>query len=292
VSGEALIERAIQFGDGGRVFGVLTEPPNKSAKPGQSPVFVILSAGLLHRVGPSRMHVTLARELAQLGFPVVRVDLSGKGDSPAREGLTNQESVGADFADIVAGIGSIFPSAKLVLVGMCSGADNAIRLSILESSVIGMVLLDAVCPSDSMFKIRSMKKYLEPFRYLRRLRNVFGEGARTVERAVDADIDRLQFRDLPTFAQTQDSFRALLSRNGAVLAIFTQSCLKYYNKQGQLGKVLVVEDYDLVAEERFWPEVEHTWQLSIHRRRLINEIMQWAHTKFRPLNVDSNIGKE
>ena len=50
-------------------------------------MFVFLSAGLLHRVGPHGLHVRLARELAQMGFSSLRVDLAGTGDSPPQPRL-------------------------------------------------------------------------------------------------------------------------------------------------------------------------------------------------------------
>lgn len=279
-------ERPVQFGEGGRVFGVLAEPDASVANAGQGPVFIILSAGMLHRVGPSRMHIPLARRLAGMGFPVLRIDLAGKGDSPAREGLKNQPSVAADFADILAGVRNIYPDAKLVLFGMCSGADNAIRLSIMEPSVIGTVLLDAVCPTDPMFKLRSMTKYLNLRRYLFRLKKMLRSSDKQLSRAENPDIDWLQFRDLPTFEQFQESVRVLGQRNGAMLAFFTSDATKYYNKQGQLQKVLGFDNFDTTGKEIFWPETEHTWQFSMHRDRLIDATAQWARENFGSLQSD------
>ena len=276
-------ERPVQFGDGGRVFGMLTEPSGGTANEGQGPVFIILSAGMLHRVGPSRMHIPLAHSFAELGFPVLRIDLAGKGDSPVREGLKNQPSVAADFTDILAGIKGIYPNAKLVLFGMCSGADNAIRLSIMEPSVIGTVLLDPVCPKDSSFQLRALRKFLDPYRYLHRLAKMFRKSGKSVGRADNPNIDWLQFRDLPTFEQFQNSFRALKERNGAMLAVFTQDAVKYYNKQGQLEAVLDVGAFGSTATELFWPETQHTWQLSVHRRRLIDATKKWAEENFGSL---------
>jgi pimeloyl-ACP methyl ester carboxylesterase len=279
-------ERPVQFGAGGRVFGVLTEPRDGVANGGQGPVFIILSAGMLHRVGPSRMHVPLARKLADMGFPVLRVDLAGKGDSPARTGLKNQPSVAADFADMRDGLSEIYPNAKLVLFGMCSGADNAIRLSIMEPSVIGIVLLDAVCPTDPMFKLQSMMKYVNPHRYLFKLKNILRDPGSHIKisRAENPDIDWLQFRDLPTFEQFQESFRVLQKRDGAMLAFFTKDTMDYYNKQGQLKRVLGVDNFDATATELYVPEAEHTWQFTAHRDLLIETTTEWAQRRFGDLS--------
>src|SRR6185295_15161162 len=96
---QVLTEEPLQFGQGGRLFGILTLPSMTARNAQELPVFVYLTAGLLHRVGPYRLHVRLARELAHMGFSSLRVDLAGTGDSPGRPGLTNQQSVEADFEE-------------------------------------------------------------------------------------------------------------------------------------------------------------------------------------------------
>ena len=63
-----LTEEPLQFGAGGRLFGILTTPSEPRRNAQELPVFVFLTAGLLHRVGPYRLHVRLGRELAQMGF--------------------------------------------------------------------------------------------------------------------------------------------------------------------------------------------------------------------------------
>ena len=50
------------------------------------PTVVLLNAGIVHRVGPNRMHVLLARALAAAGIPSLRFDMSGIGDSPEPTG--------------------------------------------------------------------------------------------------------------------------------------------------------------------------------------------------------------
>ena len=45
---------------------------------------LLLNAGLIHHVGPSRLYVKLARKLSELGFVVLRYDQSGIGDSQHR----------------------------------------------------------------------------------------------------------------------------------------------------------------------------------------------------------------
>ena len=102
MSDPVLTEEPLQFGEGGRLFGILTLPGMPPRRAQELPVFVFLSAGLLHRVGPHGLHVRLGRELAQMGFSSLRVDLAGTGDSPPHPGLTYPQSVALDFGEISA----------------------------------------------------------------------------------------------------------------------------------------------------------------------------------------------
>src|SRR5262245_50121121 len=119
---QVLMEEPLQFGEGGRLLGILTSPSMPARNAEQLPVFVFLSAGSLHRVGPHRLHVRLARTLSRMGFSSLRVDLAGTGDSPPDHGLTNQQSVAADFEEILAVLESRLGYLPLVLAGLCSGA--------------------------------------------------------------------------------------------------------------------------------------------------------------------------
>jgi pimeloyl-ACP methyl ester carboxylesterase len=280
-----LTEEPLRFGEGGRLFGILTLPSTLPRNALQElPVFVFLSAGLLHRVGPFRLHVRLARELAQLGFPSLRVDLAGTGDSPQRPGLTNQQSVAADFEEIVGVLDSRLGCLRLVLAGLCSGADNAMRLAINEPRVVGMVLLDPICFADRGFKTRVVfARYSNPVRYIawfkRRLEALTRPHVK--KHRDDNSVDPLTLRDLPTREQLRAAFEAIRERQGRVLSIFTHYALGYYNLRGQLGRFLRVNGYQHFCTELFWPEVEHTYTLELHRRRLMEEIKNWAGVYIR-----------
>jgi len=280
-----LTEEPLQFGEGGRLFGILTLP---SASPGTArelPVFVFLSAGALHRVGPARLHVRLARELARMGFSSLRVDLAGTGDSPPRPGLTNQESVAADGKEIVGVLDSRLGELPLVLAGLCSGADNAIRLTPGQPRVIGMVLLDPICFPDDGFEARAaVQKYMNPVRYIAWLQRRFkaSEMPREEKEGNDDSADYLAIRDLPTREQLRAAFVSLRQRGGRALSVFTQYALPYYNQSGQLDRILGVDGYRQSCTELFWPRAEHTYPLELHRLRLIEEITTWARGYIGP----------
>jgi pimeloyl-ACP methyl ester carboxylesterase len=275
-------EEPLQFGQDRRLLGILTVPGVPASNGHKLPIFVFLSAGLLHRVGPYRLHVRLARELAKMGFTSLRVDLAGTGDSAPRSGLTNEQSVAADFADILNILDSHQGPSSLVLAGLCSGADNAMRLTLNEPRVVGMLLLDPICYADrgpTGFKARAIvSKYADPGRYRDWVKRRYDTLVRGREEAPPdpLDVDPLISRDCLTREQMPAVFEAIRARNGRVLSIFTYGALRYYSRQGQLGRALGVKDYREFCTELFWPNTDHTYRLELHRQRLIDEIKAWA----------------
>lgn len=278
-----MIEEPLQFGDGGRLFGILTTPDRPADAASVSRIFVFLNAGLVPRAGPHRLHVRLARELAEIGIHSLRIDFAGRGDSlPPAEG-PDQKTVAADFVEIMRLLESELGDIEIVLVGLCSGADNAIRLALQDRRVTGLVLLDPVCDQDPGFRSRALRystrallrKCTTPSKYLPWIKRCI---AAMFGRTDDADgsVDSLSLRDLPTAEQTRDALATVRERNGKVLAVFTQYALDYYNQLGQMGDVLGLDGYDEFCTERFWPQVEHTYPIEQHRRQLIDAIRSWA----------------
>jgi len=89
-------EHVFRYGDTKYGLGMVTIPDDMEG----APVVVLFNAGLLHRAEPYRMNVLVSRHLAQIGYITIRIDLSGKGDTPARSQTSNRESVALDWAFI------------------------------------------------------------------------------------------------------------------------------------------------------------------------------------------------
>ena len=302
MSDSVLMEEPLQFGEGGRLFGILTLPGMSHRKTPELPVFVFLNAGLLHRVGPHRLYVHLARDLSRMGFSSLRVDLAGTGDSPRRPGVTYPQSVAADFREISGVLESRLGRLPLVLAGLCSGAHNAIRLTPGAPRVVGMVLLDPICFPDDGFRARAVVlKYTNAARYIVWLKRRFKtltisrggrhEDNRFAEAPNPEDIlTREQLRvawGVPTREQLRAAFEAIREREGRVLSVFTQNALAYYNQQGQLGRVVGVKGYQQFCSELFWPQAEHTYTLELPRRRLMEVVKTWA-VGYVPARTDAN----
>ncbi len=83
-------EEALRFGPNGSLIGIVTDP-SEEERGKNLPAFLLLNAGHLHRVGPNRHYVSIARKLSAMGFTVLRFDFSGIGDSETIEYATSVE---------------------------------------------------------------------------------------------------------------------------------------------------------------------------------------------------------
>ncbi len=64
--------------NGNRLYGMIHHPSSKDIK---NPAVILLSAGLKNRIGYGNLYVSLADYLADQGYPVLRYDYHGCGDS-------------------------------------------------------------------------------------------------------------------------------------------------------------------------------------------------------------------
>ena len=137
-------ERPIQFGEDNRLFGILTEPAERP--PRNRPALLFLNVGANHRVGPNRMYVNLARDLASLGYVSFRFDVAGLGDSRTTPGVKEgrlyaKDSV-ADVRTAMSLLTKLYGSEKFIAVGLCSGAYLAFHTCVEDTRVVGQVLMN------------------------------------------------------------------------------------------------------------------------------------------------------
>jgi pimeloyl-ACP methyl ester carboxylesterase len=141
----SLRERPVFFGGARKLFGILTAPPPSTARPDLPPI-ILLNAGTVHRVGSHRLYVPMARRWAALGFHVLRVDLSGIGDSPVLEGhpenLTYPRDGLEDARAAMDFLKDTTTSGKFIVAGLCSGGDIAFQLGFKEPRVASAIMMN------------------------------------------------------------------------------------------------------------------------------------------------------
>jgi pimeloyl-ACP methyl ester carboxylesterase len=136
-------ETAVLFGSARSLVGIMTPPP-ETTKARDLPAAILLNSGLIHRVGPNRLYVNLARLLATLGFPVLRFDFSGIGDSQVREDhLAFEKSAISETQEAMDYLHAVAGSRQFILMGICSGANASFHTACRDPRVVGAVLINA-----------------------------------------------------------------------------------------------------------------------------------------------------
>jgi alpha/beta superfamily hydrolase len=135
-----LAERPAVMRSSPMLFGIVTHPPEGEVR---RRGVILLNSGGDHHIGPRRLYVSLAREWAKRGYVVMRMDLSGLGDSAAQPGQPRNELFprGAveDIRVAVDYMRNRYALRDVTLAGMCSGASHAVR-AVMEGVRIDRVL--------------------------------------------------------------------------------------------------------------------------------------------------------
>lgn len=137
-----------------QLLGILTEPTDSVGNIG----VLIVVGGPQYRVGSHRQFTLLARQLASHGYPSLRFDFRGMGDSTGEPRSFTEVA-----ADIVAArqiLTAQASVAKVVLWGMCDAASAAL-LQTAESinAYSGLVLVNPWVRSDTTFARARLKHY-------------------------------------------------------------------------------------------------------------------------------------
>ena len=133
------MERALTFNCAGeQLVAVVSEP-------GGTPALgvLVLVGGPQYRVGSHRQFLLLARRLARDGFPTMRFDYRGMGDSTGTP--TTFEDTVPDIAAAIVAFKAACPTVqRIVLWGLCDAASAALLYwkATRDARVAGMVLLN------------------------------------------------------------------------------------------------------------------------------------------------------
>lgn len=121
---------------------------------------VVVVGGPQYRAGSHRQFVLLARHLAAAGFPVLRFDVRGMGDSEGAQ--RSFESLTPDIAAAIAALCVRQPQVRrVVLWGLCDGASAALLYlhAKPDARVQGLVLLNPWVRSEASLARTHVKHY-------------------------------------------------------------------------------------------------------------------------------------
>jgi pimeloyl-ACP methyl ester carboxylesterase len=247
---------------------------------------IVLNAGVLHRVGPHRLHVSLTRRLAERSFASVRLDLGGIGDSIATsDAATFRESAVADTRAAMTSLADVLGVRRFVIFGVCAGADNALATALADDRVAGIVLVDiAVYPT--------------PRSLLRELRNKLAGpngltaaarwAARRTRRRLARDLERLrrglaaeppaEGRENPPLETFRSQLATLVARGVGVLSIYAGDHRENYNHPDQIYETF--PELRGRVDRAYFPEANHTFTQLEDQAALIDATVQWIASRF------------
>ncbi len=289
-------EEIVTFGSDRSLVGVITVPDD-GVQLASRPAFVLSNSGVVHRVGPNRIYVKIARELASLGHLVLRFDLSGIGDSKARlDNIPYPRSAVAETREAMDYLATSFGVQQFIVAGICSGAGIALQTAHCDARVCGVAAINN--PGQVGADAKTLNKMLT-----RHFLRIMFRSSYTSKNWIK--VATLQF-DVPRVAQSIGGrliglFRPRTTRsepsvpktNHAEEQIPTDCDVRvlHVHSEGDEGldyftMVLQpkIKQLNAADQKRFRleiiPRANHTFTLLSNQQRLIDALRRWTHDEF------------
>ena len=277
-------ESTVLFGDTRSVVGIISEPEQGASTTGLG--CLILNAGSIHRVGPQRLYVKLARRLAAAGITSLRFDYSGVGDSPLRsDNLPFAESAEQEAQramDVLEARGV----SRFLAVGICWGADNALRIAKEDPRIVGAGLVDFYFVNSTRYLLRLYRGRVLSWRSWK---NLFGGGSSVLRMGLGLLAGALRMLLPGSKAGSDDSVmpidppaevaaqvRDLVARGANMCFVFTTGSASWdhYSKHFQAAFGELADTGRLCV--RTMPDADHLFTLLRNQSELIDQLVEWA----------------
>ncbi len=265
-------ERAVYFGPHNGLLGILTMP---AAPRDGAPAVVLLNAGLLHRVGPNRLHVEIARRLGEHGYSSLRFDMSGVGDSELVEGgLLDIDRSVSDVVAAMDAVGAATGADRFVIMGLCTGAFNGFRAALRDDRVAGCVLIDGYAYPTPKSQFRHYRtRVLQLDRWMGYVKRRLGRGGPAAA-ATPEDLVVFENEVVPKERFGRE-LASLIDRGTSLLMVYTKLGPLAFNYERQMHDAFPEIDFGAAVIVRYYPNADHTFTLPGNRRRLLDEIESW-----------------
>jgi len=295
-------EQALLLGKRKSLVAVLAQDTASVATAADRPAIVILNSGIIHRVGPNRIFVRLARMLAEAGHLAVRFDLSGIGDSEARsDGLAPLDAALADIREALDSLEAARQVRRVILIGLCSGADHSIIYGGQDPRVVGVVLIDPSVPRTRGYYVRHYRGRM--FRWRSWLNFASGRHPfwRMVRKALTpvppATVDEPHLEPPPDLQAAQvrkfleNAYARTVAAGVDVMAIFTGGREDQHNDPRQLLEAFPGVAFGSRLDLECISSADHTFTAQAERCRLMNLVLDWISRRPGSLspNVDTSV---
>jgi dienelactone hydrolase len=281
-------ETAVLLGESRSLVGVLTDPsPGGAAR--ARPAVLLLNAGLLHRVGPHRVYVRIARRLAAAGYPVLRFDYSSIGDSaPRRDELSVEESALRETRAAMDFLAATRGAERFVLLGLCAGAENAFPVAREDPRVVGAVMIDGYAYRTPGYYVRYLFHRLfraRSWRHLLTGKSQWRRGVRMLlagaGSAPGEAPDPLLPRAFPPKAKVLADLKELIARGTSLYFIYSGGGMEeFYNYESQFAHAFPSLDLKDRVSVDFFQEADHLFTRLAYQDRLVASVEGWMKMTF------------
>ena len=277
-------EKVATFGKNGSLVGIVSEPKKINQ---EKPAVIVLNSGLVHRSGPFRMATNLCRSLGDAGYVSMRFDTSGIGDSSNSDSNEEYEKqLILDVGEAIKYLKGSSGAKKIVLFGICTGADNAHKVAVQYTDVVGSIFVDGYAYKTWQFYLR---RYLPIFTSFKRFcKAILNIALAIVNKVVSLfkksnkeAVERGYFTwRLPEKSKTIGEWQGLVNRKVELLYFFTAGSNRYCNYPLQFQDALPTVQFNNQLSIQFVQECDHTFILQHDQQLLFSEIRTWLVERF------------
>lgn len=266
-------ERAISFGESGALFGIISSPEIPDP---QRPAVLIPNTGVMHRVGPSRMHVELARALASAGLVSLRLDNAGLGDSEIVPGRSDADST-PDLCAAMDALDARNVSTGTIIIGSHSGAHDAHEAARVDPRLIGAVFLDGYIHSTPRAWLnRTMSRLTERSRHPSPAPLGINLTPKSGSALHDVLPSEIHYYDAPSHERMEADLVEFIRRQLSLLYVYTGDVEHAYTYAAQLIDAFPILRGYRHLTIRHIPEADHHFLRRATREALIDMLVDWV----------------
>lgn len=281
-----MIEHSFRFGPEDALIGTFCFPEPSFDTVAKARTGVILfNSGIVHRIGPHRINVNLARALARQSIPSLRFDLGGLGDSARTAAELGFEAQAVeDIRSAMSALGDATGVERFGLFGFCSGAYHSYNAAQADERVSGLLLFDAY--RYPTFRSH-LNRVLLRFRQYGVARNCARIGVNVLRRltarlrrgrdGVAARVASVGFIVDNTSKQGfAKGLTKLLDRGVHVAMAFAGDGFETYNYPRQFHDAFRRLGIADRVDTKFFPDIDHVITGVAAQQALVDHVTHWA----------------
>lgn len=282
-------EEILTLGENLEIVGIWTKGKQSAeivpSTLSNKPIVLLSHAGLLHRVGPYRQWVDIARLLSEDGFSVFRFDFNWLGDDTMNnDSIADATQPGNDMINVMNYLEKNHGAKHFVIIGLCSGADLGYSVAVTDKRIVGTILIDGFGYRTTgwyvhhyLLRLLNIRKWNKYFRsLLGRLRKNLKAPYVSISKQTFLDPRSNQYiRNFPSQEQAQTEIQQLVDRGVNMLFVYSSGAREYLNYADQFYAMLPNLDRSDKVQVQFYPEADHMFTLLEQRATLHESIRRW-----------------